>query len=211
VKKIIAAALLSAPFAAGAADFTGLNVWVGGQYVDGEFEGRDFSDNSTFSIDDTDTVLTIGADYGFALSESTVLIVGMSWSDKADIADLSFNEGGEDLRFSVESDQSYMAYIAPGIKVGQSSLLYAKLSYSDADAKVTLKSITNGTSASLSESDKALGFGAGFRTHISDNAFLNIEVERIEHEYSYRNTVLDFNIDADTPVTRASVSVGMTF
>lgn len=70
---------------------------------------------------------------------------------------------------------------------------------------------TPATCTSVVEDDKALDYGAGFRTYLCDNAFMNVEIECVDHEYSYRSTALDFNFDADAPVARASVTVGMTF
>ena len=209
MKKLLAMMAFALPLSANASDFTGLSVWVGGQYTDGETKYFDKLDNSRTDFDDTDTGLTIGADYGFALTDNSVLLVGVSWADKADIASLDFvNDGGDASTISAESEQSYMFYVAPGYKIGESSLLYAKLSYSEAEGTLTVDNNVDGTSfSSRGIDDKAFGYGLGFRSYVTENVFLNADVERVEYEYS----VSDFEATIDTPITRASITVGMSF
>jgi len=200
MKKLLAAMALALPLSANAADFTGLNVWIGGQYTDGETEFFDSLDNAGADFDDTDFGLTLGADYGFGVSDDAVILVGASWSDKSDMGSIS----GADGSLSTELDPSYMLYVAPGVKVGDSSLLYAKLSYSEAEGTLSVQ--TSEFSGSLSQDDKAVGYGVGFRSYLTDNVFLNAEIEHIEYEYSLADT-----LTIDAPITRASVTVGMSF
>ena len=42
---------------------------------------------------------------------------------------------------------------------------------------------------------------------MTENVFLNADVERVEYEYS----VSDFEATIDTPINRASITVGMSF
>lgn len=209
MKKIIAAAILSAPLAASAADFTGLNVWVGGNYTDGEAEFLETDTNVRNSVDDNDFGLTIGADYGFALGDNAVVLVGASWADKAYLGSGTTTDSSNNpLYLKTESDQSYMFYVAPGVKVGQSSLLYAKLSYSEAEGKLTVNIPALSYADSVSQDDKAFGYGVGFRSYVTDNVFLNAEVERIEYDYELPAS---WALSVETPISRASLNIGMTF
>ncbi len=203
MKKILLALFCAFPLAANAADFTGANVWIGGQFIEGSLDWLDTEDNSSLNIGDSDTSFAIGADYGFALSPDLVVLAGLSWNDKASAGKFSDGTSGS-TRINVESDPSYMIYLAPGIKINESSLLYGKVSYSKADGRL-YGTDESGKAFDLKDNDKSVGYGIGIRSYFSDGLFVNAEVDRTEYSYAIET------IKIDAPITRATISIGMTF
>ena len=201
MKKTLLALACATPFVANAADFTGANVWVGGQYIDSSADWLDNDDGTRFSLGDSDSGITAGADYGLSIGNDAVVLVGAAWNDKASAGRIT---DGANLDVKLETDPSYTVYVAPGLKINESSLLYAKVSYSKAKGRI-YGTDSNGDAFSLSGDDKDVGYGFGLRSYLTKDVFVNADVVRTEYSYSVDT------VDIDVPVTRATIAIGMTF
>jgi len=122
--------------------------------------------------------------------------LGATWNDTAKLGEVTIPNT---LYAEAESDPPYEIYIAPGFKVNDSTLAFIKTSMTKAKGKLNIGGYE------LSDDDTAFGFGFGLRSYITDNVFFNSEVERTEFKYSIGTTQIK------TPVTRATLALGMTF
>lgn len=144
----------------------------------------------------------LGASYGFALSSTSVLLLGGTY-DLSNAKFLEISGGGDSVTGKIK--QRWSLFVAPGFVVSPQTLLYGKLSY--ASGKATLGASGAGIDLeSSSERFRGVGYGAGIRTQINRNLFAGVEVTRV----NYNDKGFD-GVDVGTGTTTGSVQLGYRF
>lgn len=125
----------------------------------------------------------IGGDYMFTPGNDGVVIVGLSYDPSGyTIADGTItSEGGALTTLNAEIDSVLSVYVAPGLKVNPSTVLYAKLAYQQGDATVVVSGI-NTSDVNESRTFSGLGYGFGIRTMMKDGLFAAAEVLRTNYD-----------------------------
>ncbi len=141
--------------------------------------------------------------YGFALSKDVVLGIGGTYalsSPKVLSVDL-----GEGAWATGKAKKMASLYVEPGYLLSDKTMVYGKLSYES--AKV---SISNSEGDNDSKNVHGTGFGAGIRTMLDKNLFLQVEVKRI----GYGSTLTDPTDEGSrfkTSATVGTVGIGYKF
>lgn len=163
--KIIVGAglLLSMQVAASAADFTGFSAGIN-LGINGTSQEISVTDTKWKSGDNSISGTIQGA-YGWKTSESSVLGVGVSYG-LTDVKSGEISSGGTTVTYKAKD--IWNVYVEPGI-ILNSSLLYAKLGYTGMKASAD----NNGTTTE--HSFNGVSYGAGFRTVIDKNIYVQIE------------------------------------
>ena len=116
-----------------------------------------------------------------------------------EVAKLS-SANGQLARAELKVKNHFSIFMAPGLKIGNESLLYAKVSYDHMKGAVETN-LWNGT-YSLS----GLGYGAGVKVALSTNIYAMVEMMRI----TYRGQ--DIGVASTTSgTTLGTVGLGYTF
>ena len=146
-----------------------------------------------------EAVGAISADYGIPFGGNSVLLIGGKYS----LGDTVIGElkGSGDSVKLVEKN-SVSVFIAPGVVVTPKTLVYGKLSYNRAQGHVS----DSAGGSSDKETITGMGFGAGIRTEVSKNVFLNVEAGRIN--YSKKDLS---GLSATTGTTYGSVGFSFKF
>lgn len=162
-KLLIASAIAAASFSpqafAQAKNFEGFSVLGGLTAANSKYDFNANPGSTSFSTSKTAANVQLQAEYGFAVSNSVVLGLGIM----AGLGDLSFGTPPT-ATDEVKLKDNLSVYIAPGVALSNSTLLYGKLASASATAS------SNGT-ASLS----GLGYGIGARFLTGKNMFLQAE------------------------------------
>jgi len=126
---------------------------------------------------------SIGGDYMFTPGDSGVVIVGLSYDPSGyTVADGTItSEGGALTTLNAEVDSILNLYFAPGVRVNPSTALYAKFTYVEGDASVTVTGI-NTNNINQSRTFAGLGYGFGIRTMMNDSLFMGAEVMRTNYD-----------------------------
>lgn len=154
-------------------NFAGLSV---GANVNFATTSTEFSGGGVLAkIGDTSQNASLQAAYGVALGNRGVLGFGVTYG----LGDLKAGTLAADgTSVDIKAKNMYSIYIEPGYAVSNSTLAYAKMAYLGMKGEIT----ANGTSGS--ENFGGVGYGAGFRTMLDKNLFL--QVEFIQSAYSQK-------------------------
>ena len=119
---------------------------------------------------------SLQAAYGVALGKSGVLGFGTTYG-LGDFKAGTFSGGG--VRADVKAKDMYSIYIEPGYALTTSTLAYAKIAYLGMKGEAS-----SGGATTASESFNGVGYGAGIRTMLDKNLFL--QVEFMQSDYSQK-------------------------
>lgn len=174
MKKLLIATTVAASFFAPQAfaqakSFEGFSVGVNLNAATGSSEiavGSDFNKNG-----DSSTNVGVQAAYGLALGESFVLGLGATY-DFGDLkgGSISTTSGGYELK----GKDRYSVYIEPGFAISSSTMAYAKLGYQGVKGEINLS-----TGQTLSDDYSGVGYGAGIRSMLNRNMYLQAEFVQI--------------------------------
>lgn len=164
MKKLLIAAAMAATFVspqafAQAKNFEGFSLLGGLNVANSKYDFNANAGSTSFSTAKTATNLQLQAEYGFAVSNNVLLGLGLT----VGLGDLSFGTPPT-ATDEVKLKDNASVYIAPGVALSDSTLLYAKLASTSGTAS------SNGT-ASLS----GLGYGVGARFLSGKNMFFQVE------------------------------------
>jgi hypothetical protein len=198
MKKIVALGFVSAICAGSAfaqvSNFTGPSVGAGIDFKSTTLEvsggGANFSGLGSQNI-----IGTISGDYGFALGDTSVALIGAKFDlNKTQIAKAS----GGGASVTLEESNHYSLFVAPGMLLNDKTLAFAKLSLES--AKYGLDG------GGRTQEGHGIGYGVGIRTHITGNWFANVEAGRI----AYNSKDID-SASMKTGSTVASFGVSYKF
>jgi opacity protein-like surface antigen len=131
--------------------------------------------------------------YGLDLGNDTVLVLGMDYNPT------EIKSGSIDS-VTGKIGRAWTLSLAPGMKLNDSSLAYAKLSYEA--GKFSVKSPIYSEEESIS----GFGYGVGLRTEINKNTFLETEIKQVNYKKFTKN-----NSDITNSSTVGSVGVVFKF
>lgn len=191
----VAAALVAPQAFAQANNFTGLSVAAN---LNLATTSTEMSDGGEFlTIGDTSQNASLQAAYGLALGNSAVLGFGatLGLGDLKAGTVASFPDSA-----SIKAKNMYAIYVEPGYALTPTTLVYGKIAY------LGMKAELSESGAAVSYKFKGAGFGAGIRTMLDKNLFLQVEIVRSD----YKDKVIDGGLFAPS-ITTGSIGVGYKF
>jgi hypothetical protein len=215
---IAMAGLSAAPLMADSASFAGPYIGVQGSAIGVEMDGNH---NDTTGTVTTGTIgkfaLIAGAELGYAfpVNDSFLIDVGASYVDgSASISSSSDRSAGNDkVTFSV--GDHYTVYIAPTVAISETSSLYFKMGYSEAETSAS-SNVTN--PADLEGETYAIGS----RTMLPSGVFIRTEAGFSEYDkISVTGTTANADpqtgvstltkVTADPTIAFGNISIGYKF
>lgn len=133
----------------------------------------------TSSMGESDINSSLQAAYGLALGPRYQLGLGMTMG-LSDMRAGTLGLGGSELSFRLRN--MYSLYAEPGYTVGDSTLLYGKLSYLGGRGEESYGSEIFGKTYA------GLGLGAGVRTMLGDKLYLQVELQYGDYEWKTART-----------------------
>lgn len=128
---------------------------------------------------------SLQAAYGFAVSNTAVMALGITYS----LADINAGESSATTKYKLKD--AYSIYFEPGFNVSSSTLAYAKLSYEAASARYEASANPD------SKSIDGAGLGVGLRTMLGKNAYLQVEARQVQYNSArFAAPALDFKSGA---------------
>jgi opacity protein-like surface antigen len=161
------------------------------------------NNKSVYKINEASQNASLQAAYGIGLSNSAVLGFGGTYS----LGDLKAGSGSASngaMTVALKTKNLYSLYLEPGFVVGNTSLAYAKLMYLGTKGERT--SSFGPRSTTSSEHFKGMGFGAGFRTMLNKNLYL--QAEFLQTNFGSKNI---HGIDIKISGTTGTVGLGYKF
>lgn len=146
----------------------GLSVGVNLNFANASNEFR--ANNTPFKNGDVSQAANIQAAYGFPVGENFVFGVGVTYGP-GEIKTGYANSAG--VNYELKVKDIYSLYLEPGFMVGNSSLAYFKVSYQGMKGETKFSS---GTTSS--DNFEGTGYGAGIRTMLGPNLYLQAEFEQ---------------------------------
>lgn len=144
------------------------------------------------SVSDSDANGTLGAQYDWALGDNFVLGLGVD-------AGLSSLKSGSVLGADAGLYDMYSLYLAPGVSLSDSVLLYGKLG--TANARVKYSGASSG-----SQDISGLAYGLGVRMYYDRNVYFNLEYQQFHYDDKHVG-----NITLGEQSNQFSVGVGYRF
>lgn len=184
----LAAAAFSGQVFAQAQNFAGFQVGASIDAVSAKTE----LPTANFSENQNKANASLTAQYNWALGNEWLLGVGATYQ----LADINAGEAGS---ISVKNKNAYSVYVAPGLALDSSNLIYAKVAAVGADAKAT---------ASGTEYSKTLtGYGVGFgwQNALTKNVLLSAEF------LAKRYDDADLTTSVNARSTSNTLSVGVAY
>jgi hypothetical protein len=175
----LTAAILPATSIADTKNFEGVSVGLNLNMVSAGIDATEDTGERTFLGGKQAFSAGLDVAYGFSLSDSGVMTVGL----EADVTspEIWNTAGGPDGVLSLKQKNRYGLYFAPGVVVTKDTLIYGKVGYN------SMKGEIEGGGGRISDRFTGVGYGFGVKTMISPQAFLKIEINR----HSYGSEVLD--------------------
>ena len=167
----------------------------------------DSSSVEVFKYGETSSGANLQAAYGFKAGDSMVINVGGTYSLN-DYKAGGYTYNGSAWQSNNKAKNHYTLYIEPGFVLSDSTLAYGKLAYHNLTHEVK----ATGSNSSLNESIKFsnIGFGAGVRTMLSKNAFLQAEMGVVN--FTEKSYALGGATNKEQPkLTYGSLGVGYKF
>jgi len=161
---LVASLFVTTPLMAGASDFTGLYLQMGGSFNGGELSGEYIDNDGQITKGTGGKVFpTFNGEIGFnlGLGEVFVVSVGTSLSPTAmEISRADDATDQADMNIIIEDIETF--FIAPGFSFGENSLIYLKWGNMDADLRCTAgKTCPSGLDGDLYGIGTIAKFGTG--------------------------------------------------
>lgn len=166
---------------ADSASFTGPALAVGAGVTRNQVEYGGLLSGA--SAKKNDGVLKLDASYGISVAPQWIVTLGASYDlNKTDFGSVNYVDGGGTYKVDGRLKNHYAVYVAPGYRLSDKLLAYAKLGWHRATAEFndsqagTGKTTHNGT-----------GFGAGVSTALSRQLEARFEVQRVNYSRESAN------------------------
>jgi len=165
----VAATFSVSPVLAQSRSFEGLSLGVNlnGASTTSEISGPGFSNKS----DDTSLQMGVQAAYGFPLGETFVFGIGATY-DFGDLKGGTTSALGTAYEF--KGKNRYSVYFEPGFVISNASMVYAKIGYQGMKGDINLS-----TGQIYSDDYFGAGYGAGIRTMLNKNMYLQAELLQV--------------------------------
>lgn len=139
--------------------------------------------------------LGLQAQYNWALGDAFVLGAGVSVG-VGDLKGGEYNSGGT---FNVKQKEAYSLFVAPGVALNDSVLLYGKVAALSGKAELT------GPGVSGSATANGVGYGLGVQSYLNKNLF--IQGELMQNNYNE----VDINPTTKGKLNSAIFSIGVGY
>jgi hypothetical protein len=133
----------------------------------------------TSTMGETDYNSSLQASYGLQLGQQYTLGLGLTLG-LSDLRAGSMNLGGSELSFRTRN--MYSLYAEPGYSLGETTLLYGKVSYLGGQGEESYGGQVFGKTYA------GLGLGAGVRTLLSERLYLQVELSYGDYEWKTSRT-----------------------
>lgn len=131
------------------------------------------ANNTAFRNGDSSQALNLQAGYGFVGGDNFVFGLGLVYGP-GDIRMGSATTGG--ITYELKGKDLYALYFEPGFLVSSGTLAYFKVSYQGMRGETSLS-----TGVTSKDDYIGTGYGAGIRTMLAPNLYLQAEVEQVEY------------------------------
>ncbi len=202
MKKLLIASAIVATFAAPQAfaqakNFEGFSV---GLNINANSSDTDITNTGGFvkATGQTSTNASVQAQYNLALGSAFVLGVGGAF----EMGDADLGSSG--TTFSGKRKNAYSVYIAPGIALDDSWLIYGKVASIAASFETTGAAIFTGKTDTT-----GVGYGIGFQKMLNKNVYL--QAEFMQNKYNDKTIVTTLTTQAKTEARAFSFGVGYKF
>lgn len=160
--------------------FTGPSVGLSLGYADDKV---DYSGAVTGKASDSDFTGKVRAAYGFAMSQDWVGTVGIGYQlNKTKFGDGGYIDSGTSYRVSAKLKNDLEVSFAPGYRITQDSLVYAKASYHWAKGEYRDQLVGSGET-----SHTGAGIGFGYLKAVGQDLSIGVELEHIEYSRESAN------------------------
>lgn len=147
---------------------------------------------------DTTTTAGIQAAYGFPLGDAFVFGIGASY----DFGDLKMGStSASGVGYELKGKERYSVYFEPGFMIANSSMVYAKIGYQGMRGE-----INSSTGQSLGDDYFGAGYGAGIRTMVNKNVYLQAEFVQLYFDEKTQN-----GVRAKPSATVGTIGMGYKF
>lgn len=130
---------------------------------------------------DTTTTGAIQAAYGFPVGDAFVFGIGASY-DFGDLKVGSTSASG--TSYELKGKDRYSVYFEPGLLIANSSMVYAKIGYQGMKGEINFS-----TGQSSSDDYFGAGYGAGIRTMVNKNVYVQAEFVQMYFDEKTQNGV----------------------
>ena len=147
---------------------------------------------------DTTTTGGIQAAYGFPLGDTFVFGIGASY-EFGDLKGGSTSASG--ISYELKGKDRYSVYFEPGLMISNSSMVYAKIGYQGMKGEVNFS-----TGQSSSDDYFGAGYGAGIRTMVNKNVYLQAEFMQLFFDEKTQS-----GVSSKLSATIGTIGVGYKF
>ena len=221
ILKLSAIALLasSTSLMAQSSNFKGASVGVYGSMVGAAVSGNVTTSTSTSEVNNgaIGKVAPVGgldASYTFATGSNGFIAIGATYipgDAKFGSGDTSAGANNTAGTVSGKISDPYSIYIQPGIALNPNSALFAKISYLEADFKISSSQTVTKQPGNLN----GWGYGVGLKTFMDKNTFVQVEASYSEYDNltaQYTTTSSTTNtVSAKPKVAAGTITIGYQF
>lgn len=200
-----------------AKNFAGPSIAIGAGYSSYNPEGSlvEESITTTSKLETGKNTFKYLADlsYGFVANNNLVVSLGATYDfNDSEATFVSATDGVDTVSIKGKLKDHYSLYIQPTYLLNNGTGIFAKASYNY--AKNSIKLTENARSVSFSENLNGWGYGAGAKTFLNDNLYLQFEGSLVKYDKQSKSIVgnLDtYTISAEPEVLSALISIGYKF
>lgn len=171
-------------------------------------------DNFTIGGSKENFMGVVDLSYGFELGTNSLLSFGANYNfnnSKADVSNFELGTG-DTLKITAKLKDQYAIYAQPTYVISNNTAIFGKLSYNFGKASYTLASATD--SATGSEKIEGWGYGAGIKTFLDKNLYLQFEGNFVDYKKAGSTETVDgddYTISSEPKSLSALVSIGYKF
>lgn len=169
IASAIAVSLMAPQAFAQASNFQGFS--LGANLNAANFANEFNANGQTFKNGDKSANGGVQAAYGFGINDSFVMGLGVTYA-LGDLRAGSASSGG--VGYELKAKNLYSVYLEPGFVISNSTMAYAKVSYQHTKGEMSLS-----TGDTQSEDYSGVGYGAGIRTVLDKNVYLQVEFSQL--------------------------------
>jgi opacity protein-like surface antigen len=198
-------------------NFAGPSIAIGGGYNSYNAKGNleEVGAEVTSSIDagKNNFVYLVDLSYGFEADKNFIIGLGATYDfNKYEHTFISADDTVDEVSVKGKLKDHYSVYVQPTYLLNNSTGLFAKLSYNF--AKNSVKITENNDSITFSENLNGWGYGAGVKTLLNNNVYLQIEGSLVKYDKQSKTIVGDLDdyvISSKPEVLTALISIGYKF
>jgi len=181
-----------------AKNFAGPSLAVNGSLNGGSVKMSEGGD--TLKFGENSTVFGLDASYTFALDNNFIMGVGATY----DFGKTKAGGTTGSVTAVATLDDHKSIYLQPGFNINNETVVFGKLGYHESEGKLNVT--VGNASGSLTGDFNAWSYGAGLKSFINKNAFIQVEANLTEYE---SKTAL--GVSFEPTVVSATVSLGYKF